>query len=160
MRPTTETSAYGQRHDFTFKAQDCRRTLAEGMAEFAAAQPELLVPTEPGLAEFMRAHDACHVLFGLGTELTDEAVADTWTMLVTDMTVRRYTAYLGHPELRALFGEVGTWPMLLGALRSLPRLCRVFWRAREVARWSFWGYADHLDTPLADLRARLAIRLV
>ncbi len=148
-------------HRFAFTAQRCPHTLAEGMAEFAAAQPGLLSPADPELAEFMRAHDACHVLFGLGTSLPEEALADTWTLLATDMTARRYTAYLRRPELRALFGEAGTWPLVLGTLRGLPRLCLVLWRARRMARrWSFWRYGEHLGTPIAELRERLSIRLV
>ncbi len=156
MTPTTLATQH-----FSFRAQNCPHTLAEGMAEFAAAQPELLAPEERELAEFIRAHDACHVLFGLGTTLPEEALADTWTFLATDISVRRYAAFLRHPELAALFASVGTWPLIAGTLRALPRLLRVFWRTRRLpARWPFWGYGEHLHTPLAALRQRFAIRVV
>ena len=147
--------------DFSFRAQDCPRTLAEGMAEFAAAQPGLLAPAGRELAEFVHAHDACHVLFGLGTRIDEEALADTWTLLATDMSLRRYTGFLRHPELAALFASTGAWPLLTGTLRALPRIARVLWRTRRMpTRWPFWGYAEHLDTPLAALRRRYAIRVV
>lgn len=146
---------------FSFRAQDCPHTLAEGMAEFAAAQPDLLAPAGRELAEFIRAHDACHVLFGLGTNLDEEALADTWTLLATDMSARRYTAFLKHPELAALFTTTGTWPLISATLRAVPRLLRVFWRTRKMpARWPFWGYAEHLHTPLATLRERFKIHVV
>ena len=137
------------------------RTLAEGMAEFAAALPAPLAPADPELLEFMHAHDACHVLFGLGTSLDDEALADTWTMLATDMPARRYLAYLKREPFNLLFAEVGAWQLLVGTLRSLPRLVRVVWRARRMpARWPFWGYRQHLATPLCELRARYGVRVV
>jgi len=146
---------------FSFRAQDCPHTLAEAMAEFAAAQPDLLAPSERELAEFIRAHDACHVLFGLGTNLDEEALADTWTLLATDMSARRYTAFLRHPELSALFASAGAWSLLTATLRAVPRLLRVFWRTRRMpARWPFWGYSEHLHTPLATLRERFKIRVV
>lgn len=146
---------------FTFRAQHCPHTLAEGMAEFAAAQPELLAPSEPELAEFIRAHDACHVLFGLGTDLDEEALADTWTFLATDMPLRRYAAFLRHPELAALFASAGAWPLLSGTLRAVPRLLRVLWQTRRRrAPWPFWRYHEHLHTPLASLRQRFDIRVV
>jgi hypothetical protein len=146
---------------FSFRAQDCPLTLAEGMAEFAGAQPDLLAPDERELAEFVRAHDACHVLFGLGTALDEEALADTWTLLATDMSARRYAAFLRHKELAALFASVGAWQLVTGTLRALPRLVRVLWRTRRMpARWSFWGYGEHLHTPLAALRERFKIRVL
>lgn len=148
-------------HRFSFRAQDCPHTLAEAMAEFAAAQPGLLAPEQRELAEFIRAHDACHVLFGLGTDLVEEALADTWTLLATDMSARRYTAFLRHPELAALFASAGAWPLFTATLRAVPRLLRILWRTRKMpTRWPFWGYSEHLHTPLATLRERFEIRVV
>lgn len=153
--------AYARRHPFTFLAQDCPRTLREGMAEFAAAQPELLTPADPEAARFIAAHDACHVLFGLTTALDDEVLADVWTMLATDLPARRYVAYARHPELAPMFVATGAWRLALATARNLPRLVRVAWRARRMpARWPFWAYAEHLDAPLAGLRRRFGVRVV
>jgi hypothetical protein len=153
--------AYGPRRAFAFLAQDCPATLADGMAEFAAAHPELLVPADRELAEFVRAHDACHVLFGLTTALDDEALADTWTLAGTTMTLRRYMAYLRHEPIQQIVADAGAWPLALGVLRSLPRIVRVLWRARRMPhKWPFDDYAAHLHTPLAELRRRYGIRVV
>ncbi len=161
MNTPDTTPAYGVRQPFSFLAQDCPRTLREGMAEFAAAQPGLLAPPDPELARFIAAHDACHVLFGLTTTVADEALADLWTMLATDMPVRRYAGYLRRPELSALFVEVGAWRITTVLLRSLPRIGRLLLRARRMpARWQFWSYAEHLDTPVATLRRQLGVRVV
>lgn len=152
---------YGQRRALAFTDPQCPQTLAEGMAEFAAGLPAALAVDDADLVEFMRAHDACHVLFGLGTTIDDEALADTWTMVATDMPVRRYLAYLERDPFKKLLAEVGVWQIIVGTLRSLPRIARVLWRARRMPRrWPFWGYAEHLDTPIAVLRERFKIDVV
>lgn len=149
------------RRSFSFTDPHSPRTLAEGMAEFAAALPAPLAPDDPDLLEFMHAHDACHVLFGLGTTIDDEALADTWTMVATDMPVRRYMAYLKREPFKKLLVEIGARQLIVGTLRSLPRLVRVLWRARRMpARWPFWGYAEHLGTPICELRERFNISVV
>jgi hypothetical protein len=160
MNPSTVTPAYGQRRALAFTDPQCTQTLAEGMAEFAAGLPAPLA-VDDDLGEFMRAHDACHVLFGLGTTIDDEALADTWTMVATDMPVRRYLAYLKREPFQQLLADIGTWQLIVGTLRSLPRVARVLWRARKMPRpWPFWGYAEHLDTPIAALRQRFKIDVV
>lgn len=157
----TRSPADAVRRAFAFVAQDCPQTLAEGMAEFAASQPGILAPDEPALARFFHAHDAAHVVFGLTTAIADEALADTWTLAGSDIGARRYFAYLKHPELRQLVTDAGVVPVVLGTLRALPRLVRALWRARRMtAPWPFLGYAEHLGTPLAELRARYGIRVV
>ena len=63
-------------------------------------------------------------------------------------------------KLFALFVEVGAWRITTVLLRSLPRIGRLLLRARRMpARWAFWGYEAHLDTPVATLRQRLGVRV-
>ncbi|MDC0669931.1 hypothetical protein [Nannocystis radixulma] len=134
---------------------DCPLTLAEGLAEFAAANPGLLPPGHGELREFIRAHDACHVLFGLTTAVEDEAVADTWTIFGSTVTLRRYASYLRHPEIAGLVKEIGLWRMTVGTVRALPRVLRAIRRARRMsAPWPFYDYAKFLDQPIAALRRR------
>lgn len=138
---------------------DCPLTLAEGIEEFAAANPGLLPPGDGELREFIRAHDACHVLFGLTTTIEDEAVADTWTIFGSTVTLRRYTSYLKHPEILGLVKQAGLWHMTIGTLRALPRVLRAIRRARRMsAPWPFFDYASFLDVPIAALRRRFNVR--
>lgn len=137
---------------------DCPLTLAEGLAEMAAANPGLIPADDPALRELVRAHDSCHVLFGLGTTLEDEALADTWTLFGSTVTLQQYSQYLRHEAFTGLIREIGWWPLLRGTLRSLPRMARAIWRARKMtARWPFFDYAQFLDTPLVTLRQRFNI---
>lgn len=144
-----------------YLAVDCSLTLAEGLAEFAAADPGLLPPGDGELREFIRAHDACHVLFGLGTSVEDEAVADTWTIFGSDIGLRRYASYLKHPEIAGLINQIGGWRMTVGSARALPRVLRAIARARRMrAPWPFFAYAQALDVPIAALRRRYGVRPV
>lgn len=137
---------------------DCPLTLAEGLAELTAANPNLITTTDPELHELVRAHDSCHVLFGLTTTLEDEALADTWTLCGSDVTLKQYSAYLEHQEFTKLLHELGWWPLLRSVIRSVPQVVRAIGRARKMtAKWPFFGYAQFLDTPLVTLRRRFNV---
>lgn len=140
---------------------DCPLTLAEALAEFAASNPGLIPAADPRLRELVRAHDSCHVLFGLTTSIEDEAVTDTWTVFGTDVTLRRYLEYLQHPEFVGVFKEVGWWTTLKRSLRAVPRALRAIRRARAMtAKWPFFDYAQFLGTPVGELRRRFGVRPV
>lgn len=140
---------------------DCPLTLEQGLAEFAASQPGLIPATDPRLRELVRAHDSCHVLFGLTTSIEDEALADTWTIFGSDVPLRQYMDYLKHPEFFAPLKDLGWWTTIRRSLRAVPRALRALRRARAMtAKWPFFGYAQHLDTPIAELRRRYGVRLV
>ncbi|SFD65672.1 hypothetical protein SAMN02745121_00965 [Nannocystis exedens] len=144
-----------------YLAPDCPLTLAEGLEAFAAANPGLLPPGDGELREFIRAHDACHVLFGLGTTVEDEAVADTWTIFGSDVGLRRYASYLGRPEIAGIIQQIGWWNLTAGSARALPRVLRAIVRARRMsAPWPFFDYARSLDVPIAALRRRYNVRPV
>jgi hypothetical protein len=137
---------------------ECPLTLAEGLAEFAGANPGLIPADDPALRELVRAHDSCHVLFGLTTSIEDEALADTWTLLGSTVTIRQYSAYLKHEQFTKLFGEIGAWRLIRGVLRALPRIARALVRSRRMtAKWPFFEYAEFLDTPIAALRRRFNV---
>lgn len=144
-----------------YTAPDCALTLAEGLEEFQAVNTGLLPYTDPELREFLRAHDSCHVLFGLTTELVDEAVADTWTLFGTDVGTRRYFAYLKRPEIAGLVKDIGWWSMFVATARALPRALRAIGRARRMsAPWPYFDYARFLGEPLVALRQRYNVELL
>lgn len=155
-----------------YQDPESTQTLAEGLAEYRAANPELFDPdalTSRGelgeLGRFFAAHDACHVLFGLDTSLADETLADTWTFFGTDVKWAELKSYFSSQEQRDFFkeflSEVGYWKMITASLRALPRVFRAIWRSRSMRRkWALHHWKAHLDEPLADLRRDYGIRLV
>ena len=140
---------------------DCPLTLGEGLAEFTASNPGLIPDDAPAIRELVRAHDACHVLFGLTTSIEDEALADTWTVFGTSVTLRQYSEYLKHEQFSGLIKEIGWRRMLTGSLRAIPRALRAIRRARKMPeKWPFYDYARFLDTPIAALRQRFGVQPV
>src|SRR5665213_1567547 len=94
-----------------YQVQDSALTLAEGLEEYYTAnvgtvtRPRDLPRESAGL---FRSHDICHVIFGLNTSLSDEALADVRTILSCDVGFRRYSAYLAQDkQAKALFRELG-----------------------------------------------------
>jgi hypothetical protein len=81
---------------FQYQRQDSGLTLKEELAEYYEGHPGLFRPSQlaKDSAQFFRSHDIAHVVFGLDTTLTDEALADAWTLLGTDVGLRRYVRYL------------------------------------------------------------------
>lgn len=130
-------------------------TLGEALASHRRTVPGLLGDAgDPALAALFAGHDACHVVFGCSTALRDEARVDAWTVLGSTMTLRRYVAYLTHPDVVALLMSypVSTqvWTLLV-FLVDLPRVALGSLRLRR--RWDFDAWESHLDRPLLELRA-------
>jgi hypothetical protein len=87
------------------------RTNAERrIGRILRGHPSLFRPSQltKDSARFFRSHDIAHVVFGLDTTLADEALADAWTLLGTDVGLRRYVRYLRtNPEAQQLMKQIG-----------------------------------------------------
>ena len=142
--------------------QECPLTLREGLEQFTAMMPNPLpTDTTTEVGKLLRAHDCCHVLFGLTTQLGDEILADTWTLAGTDLTLREYAKWLKQDEFAELFKEIGYGKIVLESVKSLPRVVRAIARGRRMSqKWSMFGYQEHLDTPLCELRRRYNIAVL
>lgn len=138
---------------------DCPLTLAEGLREFVSSQEGLITADDSTeLGRLTKAHDCCHVLFGLTTKIEDEALADTWTLCGSTVTIREYSQYLKQDEFTKLIKDIGAWNIVVGSLRSLPDIVRVIWRSRKMTeKWPFFDYPRFLDTPIVELRRRFGI---
>jgi hypothetical protein len=145
--------------------QDSPQTLAEGLAEYYAANVGRVTPPESLPSEssaLFRSHDVCHVVFGLDTTLADETLADTRTLLSCDVGARTYAAYLNSdPQVRAVFRETGWAAIAWTMLRCLPRILRAAFEAlRMRKRWPWVPPDSYRGRSLADLRAEYGIRLI
>jgi len=129
-------------------------TLREAIAAHRASLGDALVlPDDPEVAEMFEAHDACHAVFGCGTDFPDEAAVDTWTLTATTMTFRRYLVYARHPAVAGIFEGLTARDWVVGTLAAIPASFKAWWRGRKVTTpWAFDRYADHLDTPLSQIR--------
>src|SRR5258705_369238 len=78
----------------------------------------------PESAALVRSHDICHVIFGLDPSLADEAMADTRTLLSTDVGWKKYSTYFNDPLAQDVFKELGLWRTIVVTVRTLPRILR------------------------------------
>ena len=148
-----------------YQQQASEQTLAEGLEEYYAANVGKVTRPRDLPAESVSlflSHDICHVIFGLNTSLSDEALADVRTMLSSDVGLRRYAAYLTtDKQAQALFKELGYWRSVEVTLAAIPRICRAIaagWRMKR--RWPWSPPATYQDRSLAELRNEFGIRLV
>lgn len=148
-----------------YQMQDSPLTLAEGLAEYYAANlGRVTRPADlpPESAALFKSHDACHVIFGLSTTLADETLADTRTVFSCNVGLRRYAAYLRtDPQAKALFAELGWVKGIAITLACLPRIARAAFEAlRMTKRWPWAPPESYAARTLTDLRREYGIRVI
>lgn len=148
-----------------YQEQDSALTLAEGLEEYYAANVGTVtrprdLPSES--AALFRSHDVCHVIFGLNTSLSDEALADVRTLLSCDVGLRRYAAYLTQDkQAKSLFKELGYLKSVWVTLLALPRILRATIASWQMpAKWPWAPPEEFLRRTLHELRIEFGIRIV
>ena len=148
-----------------YQAQESGQTLAEGLAEYYARNRGRVLPPRslpPASAALFRSHDICHVIFGLDTTLSDEAMADTRTLLSCDVGWKRYAKYIASdPQAQAIFKQLGYLTALWGTIRTVPRMITAIIEASRMKKPWPWDPPEHfLGRSLNDLRREFGIRVV
>ena len=148
-----------------YQQQDSAQTLSDGLNEYYAANVGTVIrPSHlpPDSAALFLSHDMCHVIFGLGTTLVDEAVADARTLFSCDVGIRRYSNYLTQDkQAKALFKELGYLKSVWVTIKAIPRICRAAheaWCMKK--RWPWVPPESFLNRTLADLREEFGIRVM
>lgn len=133
-------------------------TLQEGLDEYMRANPGLthFEPNDPG-AELFLAHDACHVVFGLGTSVVEEAMVDYWTILGTDLSIPAYLSHakqIGNIDFGHILKTLGYTVFLRETFASVPYFFKIRKQAKRMRMpWIFHGYAEKLCMSLGSIRA-------
>jgi hypothetical protein len=148
-----------------YQEQNSRQTLAEGLEEYyranegVVARPASLPPESMAL---FRSHDMCHVIFGLGTTIADETMADTRTLLSCDVGWKRYAHYLRtDAQTKALFKDLGMRRAVLATLRSVPRIVRAIGEAHRMKKkWPWTPPPSYFTRTLGELRREYGIRII
>ena len=128
---------------FSYQEQDSKLTLRQGVAEHFASHPGLLQDGDLDQVsrQLFHSHDVCHVVFGLDTTLMDEALADCWTLVGTDVGGPRYYRYLRESKAaRDVIRQIGYGRTLAITITGLPKITRTLWRAwRMKKKWPWQG---------------------
>lgn len=150
---------------YAYQDQDSTLTLAEGLANYYTANKGVVTSPQdlpPESRALFRSHDMCHVIFGLGTTLGDETLADTRTLFSCDVGVQQYLAYLSRDaQAKALFQQMGIVKGVFAVIAALPRILRAGVEAlRMKKRWPWTPPESFQGRTLADLRSEFAIRVI
>ena len=147
-----------------YTIRDSQQTLAQALEEYyrandgVVARPSAL-PAES--AALFRSHDICHVIFGLDTTLADETIADTRTLLSTDVGWKKYSTYFNDPLAQAVFKALGFWRTIFVTARTVPRIARAIAEARKMRKkWPWVPPEAFFTRTLADLRGEFGIRMI
>ena len=105
-----------------------------------------------------KRHDIIHVLFGLDTSIRQEAQADGWTLLASDISWADIKAFMALPEEKELIAEIGWWTLTTGFLRALPDYVSMAWRSRRMRKkWRWSAHQAYLQRSVGEIRAEFGI---
>lgn len=145
-----------------YESQASSQTLAEGLAEYFAAHPDLKrdadLSTEAA-RRFFRSHDVVHVVYGCDTSLPDEAIVKLSSLFGTTGGFGVLRGYALHESM-----DIYRRLSFLEALRTLALapwlITRTLWRCmRQRSRWPWDDHAALMGVPLVTLRERFGIRV-
>ena len=143
-----------------FESATSTQTLAEGLAEYYAANPQLKRgdSLSPQARQFFHSHDVVHVLYGCGTSMPDEAIVKLASIFGTTGGMSVLRGYLLHETLE-IYTQL-PFKSTVAALLSAPYLIiRTLWRCkRQPQSWPWQDHQQYLSVSLVDLRARFGIR--
>lgn len=111
--------------------------------------------------EFLRCHDAAHVVFGCDTTLYGEGVVKVWTTFGTTSTF--WEVVTGYNEVNAfeLFKMYSSGHVLKNIKRFLLAIPKVISRAKKMSKpWAFSEYEAYLDHPLSEIRREFNIQVL
>ena len=144
-----------------FESADSTQTLAEGLAEYFAANAALKRDDllSPEARRFFRAHDAVHVVYGCGTSMPDEAVVKLASLFGTTGGFGVLRGYLHHESLD-IYRKLPLGNTLLAMLTAPWLIARTVWRClRQPRRWPWEEHAALMHVSLREIRAQFGIRV-
>lgn len=103
-------------------------------------------------------HDIIHVLFGLSTSLREEAQADGWTLVASDIGLQDIRTFMQLPEEKDVLKEVGWWALTKGFVASLPDYVSIAWRSRKMRKkWRWSDNAQYRQQNVSAIRQEFGI---
>ena len=157
------TSPLHPTRHLAYMQPDATMTLREGLQEYYATIDGLVTEENASkeVADLFRFHDTCHVVFGCDTSPRGEALADTWSIFGSTVTLKTYRDYANLQETKNLFSEMTFGDMLTMLASSSTAVPVAFWRAQHMnKKWPFREHDEYLDMPLNEIRAEFGIQVV
>lgn len=118
-------------------------------------------PKSKAAEDFLKCHDAAHVVFACDTSLVGEGLVKIWTIFGTTMSF--WAVIKGYSEVNAfqLFREYSFGHFIRNILQLFFRIPKAIIRARNMTKpWPFTGYEAYLDIPLSEIRKEFCIEIL
>ena len=144
-----------------YEIQNSLQTLAEGIAEYYAANPGLadVRSMSAEAKKFFRSHDVAHVVFGCSTDLDDEAVVKLSSVFGTSAGMGVLRGYRLHESVE-IYKRLPPGAVLKSFCRSAVIVPRTVFRClRQRARWPWADFERFLGVPLREIREVFGIRV-
>jgi len=161
MRHDATPGAAAARQPHRFESAASTQTLAEGLAEYYAANPGLKrgEALSPEARAFFHSHDVVHVVYGCNTTMPDEAVVKLASLFGTSAGFSVLRGYLLHDALD-IYKRLPLGSTVAALLAAPYLIVRTIWRCwRQHAKWPWADHQRHLHTPLHELRTRYRIKV-
>jgi ubiquinone biosynthesis protein Coq4 len=152
---------------------DCNITLRQALDKYYAQNPGFYKPDqfESSYNNILFAHDVCHIVFGCGTQITEESKLEIWTLLATNLSFKSYyNDYLaplftmGKDELKevgSFFFTFFTLSNLIQYILVIPEFVKIFFAAKKVnPKWDYCNYQVHFDRSISDIRQEFRIQVI
>jgi len=146
-----------------YRDQNSELTLVEGLDEYFHSMSNLLDLNQLQGSErdLFTNHDVAHVVFGCDISLRNEVMMDAWTVFGTDVGVIAYARYLSSPAAQNIFAQIGYLKGFWSAIKALPDVFRVIFRARRMkAKWPWSDHERYMQRSLGDIRRELGLRIL
>ena len=145
-----------------FESAHSTQTLAQGLAEYFAANPSLKrqdTLLSPEAKQFFRSHDIVHVLYGCGTTMPDEAIVKLSSLFGTTGGKQVLRGYTNHETLD-IYTKLPLASTALALAMSPYLIIRTLWRCtRQTRRWPWVENQQYMDTPLVELRVMFGVKV-
>ncbi len=148
---------------YDYQKQDSGMTLTEGLAEYYRVHPEFDGKTDflGQPRETVKAHDVCHVVFGLGATSEEELIVEVWTFLGCSIPVKKIAEAKKTQFTIELLNYFGPYRLIKRFILTFPRVARASFAAlRMKKRWPHFGYEPYLGMPLHQIRLEFGIQCV
>jgi len=142
-----------------YQQVDSILTLEQGLDEYRSVNPDLRLKVSSDAQEFFECHDIVHVIFACDTSLLNEAMADTWTLFGTSVTMSQFFGFLRIEEHKEIITSIGWLAVCATVVKSIPMVIRIALRSMQMTkRWPWDGYQPYMQTTLRDIRNEFGIQ--
>jgi len=144
--------------------QDCDLTLKEGLELHYSVNPSFKENVK--LVPAFYNHDIAHVLFGLNTSISNEALADSRCIFSTNWGYKKYFSdYFNNPNaikiVKDIFKENGYIKSIFLSFICIPKVFRVYIDSKRMyKKWELDPNDNLLNTKLSDLRNKYNITII